>query len=407
MKVLQINCVYDEGSTGRITKEIHNALLHDGINSAVLYGRGKNTSEKNVYRVCGNFYAKCNHFMSSVRGIPYGGCMLSTNKIIKFIRREKPDVVHIQCINGYFVNVYRLISWLKNNEFATVITLHAEFMYTANCGYAFDCNGWKNGCKACQIPKEAVKSWFFNRTGESFDRMRKAFDGFENNLKIVSVSPWLRERAEQSLILKGKDHETVLNGVNTNIFHYIDSKSVVKRHNINGKKIILHVTAMFRDKENDIKGGKYIIELAEKMQNEPVVFIVAGKCELQHEVPQNVILLGSINENLLAEYYSAADITVLTSRRETYSMVCAESLCCGTPIVGFYAGAPEMISIPEYSAFVSHGNLEELHSKVCEMLYRSFDKEIISSAAAKVYSETAMIDEYKYIYRRMLCDKSK
>ena len=60
MKVLQMNCVYGEGSTGRITKEIHNALLHDGINSAVLYGRGKNTSEKNVYRVCSNFYAKCN-----------------------------------------------------------------------------------------------------------------------------------------------------------------------------------------------------------------------------------------------------------------------------------------------------------------------------------------------------------
>ena len=114
MKVLQMNCVYGEGSTGRITKEIHNALLHDGINSAVLYGRGKNTSEKNVYRVCSNFYAKCNRFISSVTGIPYGGCVLSTNKIIKIIRKEKPDVVHIQCINGYFVNIYKLIFLQKS-----------------------------------------------------------------------------------------------------------------------------------------------------------------------------------------------------------------------------------------------------------------------------------------------------
>lgn len=404
MKVLQMNCVYGEGSTGRITKEIHNALLHDGINSTVLYGRGKNTSEKNVYRACSNFYAKCNRFISSVTGIPYGGCVLSTNKIIKIIRKEKPDVVHIQCINGYFVNIYKLISWLKSSGIPTVITLHAEFMYTANCGHAFACDGWKSGCKDCQIPKEATKSWFFNRTTESFDKMRRAFDGF-GNLKIVSVSPWLRERAEQSLILRGKAHETVLNGVNTNVFRYIDSKEALKRHNIQGKKVILHVTAMFRDKENDIKGGKYIIEVAEKMQNESVVFIVAGKYKLQHKVPENIILLGNINENLLAEYYSVADITVLTSKRETYSMVCAESLCCGTPIVGFCAGAPEMISIPEYSAFVPYGNVDELCSKIHGMIDNGFSKKEISFTASKIYSETTMIKEYKDIYRRMLCDK--
>ena len=41
-------------------------------------------------------------------------------------------------------------------------------------------------------------------------------------------------------------------------------------------------------------------------------------------------------------------------------MIVAESLCCGTPVVGFKAGAPEQITIKEYSEFSEFGNIEIL-----------------------------------------------
>ena len=40
MKILQINCVYGTGSTGRLTQAIHTRLLAEGIKSVVCYGRG-------------------------------------------------------------------------------------------------------------------------------------------------------------------------------------------------------------------------------------------------------------------------------------------------------------------------------------------------------------------------------
>ena len=40
VKVLQINSVYGVGSTGKITQALHTALLADGADSIVLYGRG-------------------------------------------------------------------------------------------------------------------------------------------------------------------------------------------------------------------------------------------------------------------------------------------------------------------------------------------------------------------------------
>lgn len=86
------------------------------------------------------------------------------------------------------------------------------------------------------------------------------------------------------------------------------------------------------------------------------MFVVAGNVTTKIEMPDNVILLGKVtNQELLAKYYSMANLTILTSQFETFSMVCAESLCSGTPVVGFKAGAPEQISIQQYSEFVEYG----------------------------------------------------
>lgn len=63
---------------------------------------------------------------------------------------------------------------------------------------------------------------------------------------------------------------------------------------------------------------------------------------------------------MLAAWYSAADAALLTSHRETFSLVTAESLCCGTPVVGFRAGGPESIAPPSCCKFVEYGDLDAL-----------------------------------------------
>ena len=106
MKVMQINCVYNSGSTGKIVHDLHNELIANGIESVVCYGRGKKVKEKNVYKTCGELYSKVNNLFSRITGIMYGGCFFSTNKLLRIIKKEKPDVVHLHCLNGYFVNIY-------------------------------------------------------------------------------------------------------------------------------------------------------------------------------------------------------------------------------------------------------------------------------------------------------------
>ena len=398
MKVLQINCVYNRGSTGKIVYDIHVGLNDAQNESIVCYGTGAVVKEKNVYKFNKKLFTKINALTSRLTGVMYGGCFFSTNKLISIIKKEKPDVIHVHCINGHVVNIYRFIEFLKKSGIKTILTLHAEFMHTANCGHAFECEKWKSGCGKCPRLKKETKSFFFDNTHKSWVKMKKAFDGFDN-LTVVSVSPWLMERAKQSPILSDKKHTVVFNGLDTEVFHICDNEDLRKKHGISDEKVIFHATPFFSQDKNHIKGGYYILELAKMLEKENVKIIVAGGYDENIEFPSNMIMLGRVsNQQELARYYSMADLSVIASKRETFSMIVAESMCCGTPIVGFCAGGPEQIAIKEFCSFVEHGNMEALYEATCQMLNKDFDSKEISEKAKETYSKEKMLREYYSLY---------
>lgn len=399
MKVLQINCVYGNGSTGKIVRDNHIELLSRGYESVVCYGRGAKSAEPYVYKTCGELYSKFNNLLTRFTGIMYGGCFFSTSRLLSVIKKEKPDVVHLHCINGYFVNIYRLITWLKKHHVKTVLTLHAEFMHTANCGHALDCEKWRTGCGHCPRKKQELRSLLFDGTATSWKRMKRAFEGFEEDCFVTSVSPWLMERAESSPILGSLRHVTVMNGLDTAVFYPHGGKAVREKLSIGDRKMVLHVTASFSLDPKHVKGGYYVVELAKMLPE--LVFVVVGSRDMSLNLPENVINVGRLEDQQeLAAYYSAADVTLLTSKRETFSMVAAESLCCGTPVVGFKAGAPERIALPECSSFVEFGDLEKVEVAMKTLLERG-KCENTASAAKEKYTSKKMCEGYIYAYEEL------
>ena len=395
MKIMQINCVYKVGSTGKIVNDLHRELKKNGYDSAVCYGRGDIYKEPGVYKTSYESIAKLINLKSKITGREYNGSFLATKKLIHIIKLEKPDIVHLHCINGFFVNIYSLLNFLKSNNIKTVLTLHAEFMYTGGCGHALDCVQWINGCKKCSQLKDQIHSFFLDRTKKNWFDMKKSFDDFDN-LYIVSVSSWLYNRAIRSSIMNGKKHTIVLNGIDTeNQYYYRPNKNLINKYKLDNKKVILHVTSSFL---SDIKGGEYVIQLAKQLKDK--VFIIIGNTDKINDLPDNIIDIGRIeNQQTLAEFYSVADITLLTSKRETFSMICAESLSCGTRVVGFKSGAPEKISLAEYSDFCEYGDIKELKDLVEKNLEMKYDKKLISKVSKKIYSTKRMFKDYEKIYK--------
>ncbi|MEE1185602.1 MAG: glycosyltransferase [Acutalibacteraceae bacterium] len=402
MKILHVNCLTN-GSTGKIINDIALYTSKLGLNH-ILCSPREDTENKLVkcYKTSVKYeqglYRRINFFL----GFRYGFAPISTLKILKVIKRENPDIVHIHCINCDMVNIYKLFSFLGKNKIPTVITNHAEFFYTGNCEHSYDCEKFKTGCGDCPNRNYATRSKLFDSSSFAWKKMYRAFHKLENAV-VTSVSPWTNSRSMLSPITSDLPNITIINGVNTNIFTPLSCEYLRKKHNISEKtKIVFHATANFSAREDDLKGGRYIIRLAEQLKDENIVFIVAGP-HGKISVPKNIILLGTISDqNELASYYSLADLTIITSKRETFSMPVAESLCCGTPIVGFKAGGPESITMPEFSEFFDNGNINALREGVLKWLSKPVDKTFISKSAQKKYTSAIMSEKYFIIYKNLL-----
>ena len=406
MKILQVNCHYNYGSTGKIMYDISKYLNGIGVCSIMCYSRGAKVNVPGVYRIANEFISKIGKLFNIFYGRPLSWGTYATNNLIKVIEKEKPDIVHLHCINAYTMNVYKALEYLKKKQIATILTLHAEFMHTGGCPYAYECEQWKNehGCKKCPPSRSTFIG--AKKCQTNWIQMLDSFKGFnKNKLVIASVSPWLMNRARVSPILSSYHHDVVLNGIDTSVFRIYNCEEinrVKEKYGLNSSNIILHVTSDFNAR---IKGGKYLLDFDEELRKitEKDYHILVVGPSFGQKSTNRLRFIGVVKDQKeLAVLYSLSDMTVLTSEKETFSMICAESLCCGTPIIGFKAGAPETISIPTYSNFCEFADTGSLARNAMDVWNKNYPKREISDAATAVYSLQKMGERYYALYNNLM-----
>lgn len=400
MRILQINIFFDEGSTGKIVADIHNRLLRDGHDSYVIYGLGDDETVKDPkyeYKITTNNIAKWRGRWTRIIGLRYNCASSSTEKAIELIKRINPGVVHLHCLNCFYINPFKLLKWLGKNDIPVLVTHHADLTITANCDYSYSCEKWRTGCSFhCSTAKKQLHSKLLQFSKFSWLQMKTAFDAVPR-LYASGVSRWMADRVKASPMFEKRECRIIENGLDTSSFHYQKEAGQLKQELGYSplERVILHVTPNLLA---PIKGGKYVMELARLMTD--VNFIIVGaKGSVPFDIPKNVrIVRHTSSKQELAKYYSMADLTLLTSQKESFSMVTAESLCCGTPVVGFKAGAPETISILEYSEFVDYGDTDTLKNVLYKWLAMDINKNVVSKTAILRYDAERMYERYNSYY---------
>lgn len=351
--LIDVNC--KGSSTGKIVYDLYSDLRKNGRNACICYGRGELIDEEDIFKFGLDWETRIHAGMSRITG--YNGCFspFSTKRLIKKIDEFKPDIIHIHELHAYFVNIRPLLEYIKGKKIPLIWTFHCEYMYTGKCGYAYECTNFQRECGNCPAIRDYPKSLYFDKTRQML-RVKKELL-FDMNFTIVTPSQWLADRIRLSF-LKNKEIRVIHNGIDTNIFHPKDTSELRKKHNIpEGYKIGLAVAP---DIMSDRKGGKWVLKLAELMKEEKIFFILIGGVA-PDSISSNVILLEKVRkQELLAQYYSLADFFLLFSERETYSMTCAEALCCGTPVIGFKCGAPETVFRDITAKFFDYGDLDKV-----------------------------------------------
>ncbi len=109
-------------------------------------------------------------------------------------------------------------------------------------------------------------------------------------------------------------------------------------------------TLLFVGRLDPIKGIDLLLESVASLRSGARLIVVGGAPEGDPEVErlraraaelglaERVIFPGAVSQDRLPDYYRAADAVVVTSRYESFGLVAAEALACGTPVVASAVG---------------------------------------------------------------------
>lgn len=394
MRVLLINVTCKKGSTGKIAYDLYSELNKNGHTAAICYGRGEVINEPGIHKISSNLEMYVHAALTRITGLTGYFSPFATRRLIRFIEEFKPDVVHLHELKTYYINICSVIEYLKKHNIKTVWTLHSEFLYTGKCGHSFDCSRWMDKCGKCPELRAYPKSLFFDFTGKMQRDKKRALEGFEN-LTIVTPSMWLAERAKKSF-LKDRPIRVINNGIdNEGIFHPTEYKEILLKYGLRGMKIVLAVAPKLM---SELKGGQWVLALAERFINEPVKFVLIGVDEASAISAKNVLALGRTeNQKELAAFYTMADLFLICSKRENFPTTCLESLSCGTPVMGFDAGGTAETAPEGYGLFVPYGDLDKLEAGIRQFFCgkTNIKSKIECGAYARsMYDKRVMYDRY-------------
>jgi len=140
-------------------------------------------------------------------------------------------------------------------------------------------------------------------------------------------------------------------GVNLELFQKVDRRGARDEIGLNGQKV-----ALFVGRIDSLKGiDKLMMAMAIIKRWQPRLLVIGGdehsRCEVARletlgrelGISETVSFLGTVPQERLPLYYSAADVCVVPSYYETFGLVTLESLACGTPVVATDVGAASSI----------------------------------------------------------------
>lgn len=360
IKVLQINAVYGNGSTGTIVRDLEQICEESGIECYVASPDINVKTTRKHYLIGNGFDHKAHAVLTRLTGKQGYFSRNATKRLLKFIDEIKPDIVHLHNLHSNFINLNILFDYLAEKDIPTVLSLHDCWFYTGGCFHytAAGCKRWLEDCGRCPKRGEDNYSLFMdNSTSILADRKKYLLN--IPRLYIVGVSDWIAQEAAKTF-LKSKTVTAIRNGVDMNVFKPTDS-ALRKSLGLEHKYVILGPGSKWL-----LPINSQVLEYFSENMSADEVLLLYGVSDFTKELPPNVILYGYTKDrNELAALYTMADVFVNTTREDSLSLINVESQACGTPVVTFDATGPKETVDGEYSLSVPVGDakllLEAVH----------------------------------------------
>jgi len=296
--------------------------------------------------------------------------LMGCKKGFNFIEKKfgKPDIVHLNVIHPIAI-LALFIKFVKKTPY--ILTEHWTGYMKTRDSY----KGWKRKLFTSIVIKNARA---VTTVSESLaDEMRNR--GLSNNYFVV---PNAIEFRKLTAISKNKQ-----------------------------KKVILHISSMYNHQKN-VEGIIKALKNISKSRKDFELRLIGGENDIAYlksltkdlGMDQFVKFFGQVSDDKLEIHYNESNFFVLNSNYETFSVVTAESLACGIPVIVTRCGGPEEFVTKEQGIVIEPDNQLELEKAIVNMLDNSekYDPEKLSEYAQSKFNFEVVGMSFLEIYEKII-----
>ena len=399
MKVLHL-CASFKGGAGIACNRIHQGLLDMGVDSHLLTANKEMNPIKNSYRIVDlvsnnkrvwlefkelgfKVFYKLKDRNLKIDSALFTYLFSPYSFITDLDIYKEADIIHIHWV-GNFLDYS---SFFKVNKKPIIWTLHDMNPFFPGNHYTLTEKEKEENQAIIQKLTKKKNKYFENQT-----------------IGVAATTQWMLNESIQSEILGRFPHELIHYSFKMDIFKPRDQS--IARQILDlplDKKIILFAVNNIFDER---KGFSLLLEAIKKLDSDETILCVMGSTYgIQLPDLPNIHEIGFINdERLLSLVFSAADVFVTPAIEEAFGQTTIESLCCGTPVIGFDTGIiPEVIEDMKNGFICKDKTIDELANGLKQILQNleKFDPIKISEPIRSSFSQEKQADKYLEFYKKI------
>ncbi|WP_083385754.1 glycosyltransferase [Methylomonas sp. LWB] len=266
------------------------------------------------------------------------------------------DLYHFHDISFTFSPL--ALSWLVKRK-PIIWTFHDCSPFTGGCIYPMDCKAHYDHCNNCPQLDLLPLGTSIDFTGYMQQYKRRLLQQWP----IVPIFPsrWLATEAMKAVDFKITP-VVIPNYVDTNIYKPLDRGIVKTILGLPQDRFIVLLTATNLSEAR--KGSNLAIEALKQMNPPPFVLAIGKSDKNQLDFFQGLSFYSTgyiYNDQLLAQYYAAADVFLFPTLADSFGCVAIETMACGTPAIAFATGGvPEIIEHNKTGWLAKTGDVQGL-----------------------------------------------
>ncbi|UCE91382.1 MAG: glycosyltransferase [Methanobacteriota archaeon] len=275
------------------------------------------------------------HYLPSIEFRSYRGyrIVVSPSDMLEYLRGENVDIIHC---HGLASMAILSLTAARAMRLPSVLTFHT-------------------------MANEAVKYYSFFRFREDL-LVPLVWTYLRNLLRRPDTVIFPSEPVRREIVDHGvtfKSDFVIPTGVDCSAFAPANrDESLLSRYGLDGKRVILHVGRLSKEKRMDVV-LRAMADLKREDKDLRLLVVGSGPAEQEYKnlardigLAEEVVFAGFVPDDILAKAYATCEIVVLASTFETQGLVILEAMASGTPVAGMRCRA-----IPEFVEDGHNGTL--------------------------------------------------